>query len=66
MIELIHKNSSKINIDDEEYEKMKQRILQIINQSLQDEVFYQQRLHVKLNESICTLENLIFFILLDM
>ncbi|CAF1138354.1 unnamed protein product [Rotaria sp. Silwood1] len=44
MIELVNKNRSKNLInDDDEYKKMKQRILTIINQSLQDDIFYEQR-----------------------
>ncbi|CAF0974192.1 unnamed protein product [Rotaria sordida] len=43
MIELVHKSPSKTFIDDEEYKKMKQRILTIINQSLQDDIFYEER-----------------------
>ncbi|CAF3346872.1 unnamed protein product [Rotaria sp. Silwood2] len=43
MIELVHKSRSKDFIDDEEYKKMKQRILTIINQSLQDDIFYEDR-----------------------
>jgi hypothetical protein len=50
MIELVQKSSSKIPIDDEEYKKMKQRILTIINQSIQDEIFYEQRFNVILNK----------------
>ncbi len=47
MIELVQKSSSKVIIDDEEYKKMKQRILRIINQTIQDEIFYEQRFNVK-------------------
>ncbi|CAF1351768.1 unnamed protein product [Rotaria sordida] len=43
MIELVHKSPSKTFIDDEEYKKMKQRILTIINQSLQHDIFYEER-----------------------
>lgn len=47
MIELVQKSSSKITLDDDEYKKMKQRILTIINQTNQDEIFYEQRFNVK-------------------
>jgi len=47
MIELVQKSSSKIIIDDEEYKKMKQRILKILNQAIQDEIFYEQRFNVR-------------------
>jgi hypothetical protein len=47
MIELVHKSPSKIDIDDEEYKKMKQRILTIANQSIQEEIFYEQRFNVR-------------------
>jgi hypothetical protein len=46
MIELVHKSPSN-NIDDEEYKKMKQRILTIINNSLQDDIFYEQKFNVR-------------------
>ncbi len=49
MIELVQKSSSKVIIDDEEYKKMKQRILKILNQTIQDEIFYEQRFNVRLN-----------------
>jgi hypothetical protein len=49
MIELVQKSSSKIPIDDEEYKKMKERILRIIHQSIQDEIFYEQRFNVRRN-----------------
>jgi hypothetical protein len=52
MIELVNKSSSNTNIDDEEYKKMKQRILVIINQSNQDEIFYQHRFNVRINIKI--------------
>lgn len=47
MIELVQKSSSKVTLDDDEYKKMKQRILTIINQTNQDEIFYEQRFNVK-------------------
>lgn len=50
MIELVQKSSSKISLDDDEYKKMQQRILTIITQSIQDEIFYEQRFNVKLLE----------------
>jgi hypothetical protein len=47
MIELVQKSLSKDNDDDEEYKKMKQRILTIVNQSSQDDIFYVQRFNVR-------------------
>ena len=46
MIQLVHKSPSKVDIDDEEYKKMKRRILTIVNQSIQDEIFYEERFNV--------------------
>lgn len=46
MIELVKKSSSKNTDEDEEYKKMKQRILTIISQSLQDDIFYEERFNV--------------------
>ena len=46
MIDLVKKSSSSTIGDDEEYKKMKQRILTIINKSLQEEIFYEQRFNV--------------------
>ncbi|CAF5151386.1 unnamed protein product, partial [Rotaria magnacalcarata] len=43
MIELVSKSPQKNSVDDEEYKKMQQRILSIIHQSLQDDIFYEQR-----------------------
>ncbi|CAF3419683.1 unnamed protein product [Rotaria socialis] len=43
MIELVSKSPQKNSIDDDEYKKMQQRILSIIHQSLQDDIFYKQR-----------------------
>ena len=55
MIELVQKSLSKPIADDDEYKKMKQRILTIINQSLQDDVFYEQRFNVRINQEILRL-----------
>ena len=46
MIELVKKSPSS-TIDDEEYKKMKQRILTIVNKSLQEDIFYEQRFNVR-------------------
>lgn len=46
MIELVQKSSSKTDINDEEYKKMKARILIIVNQSIQEDIFYEQRFNV--------------------
>ena len=46
MIELVQKSSSKTDINDEEYKKMKARILTIVNQSIQEDIFYEQRFNV--------------------
>lgn len=46
MTELVRKSSQKNLNDDEEYKKMKQRISSIISQSLQDDIFYDQRFNV--------------------
>lgn len=46
MVELVQKSSAKTEIDDEEYKKMKQRILTIVNQSIQEEIFYAHRFNV--------------------
>ena len=49
MINLVNKSPSNTKIDDEEYKKMKQKILTIINQSTQDEIFYEQRFNVNIS-----------------
>jgi hypothetical protein len=46
MLDLVNKSSS-ININDQEYNKMKERILIINNDSLPDNIFYLQRFNVK-------------------
>jgi len=46
MLNLVNK-SLLINNDDQEYNKMKERILIINNKSLTDEIFYKQRFNVK-------------------
>lgn len=46
MIELA-KKSPPANTDDEEYKKMKQKILAIIKTSLQEDIFYEQRFNVR-------------------
>ena len=50
MIDLVRKSASKSNENDEEYRNMKQRILTIIHQSSQDDIFYEQRLNVRSTE----------------
>lgn len=46
MVELVQKSSSKTDINDEEYKKMKARILTIVNQSIQEDIFYEHRFNV--------------------
>jgi hypothetical protein len=63
MLNLVNK-SLLINTNDQEYNKIKERILIINNKLLTDEIFYEQRFNVRKS-------NLIFFcnfifILLDM
>jgi hypothetical protein len=67
MIELVQKSLSKDNDDDEEYKKMKQRILTIVNQSSQDDIFYVQRFNVRIifikkNNSFIFLRHMILFL----
>ena len=47
MVELARKSPSKqIDEHDEEYKKMKRRILTIVSTSSQDDIFYEQRFDV--------------------
>jgi hypothetical protein len=64
MIQLVHKSPSKVNIDDEEYNKMKRRILTIVNQSIQDEIFYEARFNV--SNSIFKVSKFHFRLFLDL
>ncbi|CAF3797206.1 unnamed protein product [Rotaria sp. Silwood1] len=45
MLNLMTKSSS-INFDDQEYKKMKERILTINNKSLSDDIFYEERFNI--------------------
>jgi len=45
MLNLVNK-SLVINIDDQEYTKMKERILRINDKSLTEDIFYEQRFNV--------------------
>jgi len=46
MIELIKKSPSKIDSNNDEYEKIKQKIFNLINQTNQDEIFYEKQFNV--------------------
>ena len=46
MMELVQK-SPPANTDDEEYRKMKQKIMAIIKSISQDDIFYEQRFNVR-------------------
>jgi len=61
MLDLVNKSSS-IYTNDQEYNKMKERILIINNDSLPDNIFYLQRFNV--NNFFFFSDN--FLILLDM
>lgn len=50
MIELMQKSSSKIDSTQDEYEKIKQKIFNLINQTNQDEIFYEQKFSVNLDD----------------
>ena len=59
MLNLVNK-SLVINNDDQEYQKMKERILRINNKSLTEDIFYEQRFNVNFLlkyffDSICLL-----------
>lgn len=60
MIELVQKSSSKTEINDEEYKKMKTRILNIANQSIQEEIFYEQRFNVSSDENLFMAKSISF------
>jgi hypothetical protein len=45
MMNLVEK-SLVINIDDQEYQKIKERIFRINNKSLPEDIFYEQRFNV--------------------
>ena len=63
MLNLYTKGSS-INVDDQEYNKMKERILIINKNSLTDDIFYEQRFNVN-NNDFFFFFNFHFDILLD-
>jgi hypothetical protein len=63
MLNLVNK-SLLINIDDQEYNKMKQKIVLINNKSLTDEIFYEQRLNVR--KKFSSIFILSCFMILDM
>lgn len=65
MLNLVHK-SSLINDTDEEYVKIKERILILNNKLLTNDIFYEQKFNVRLikNLKIFLNESCVFFLLL--
>lgn len=62
MIELVQKSPSKTEINDEEYKKMKTRILNIVNQSIQEEIFYEQRFNVSNEKPLLHAKSIVLII----
>ncbi len=63
MLNLIRKSSS-ININDQEYNKMKEKILTMNNKSLPEDIFYEQRFNV--NDKLFYFLKIFTYFLLDM